>query len=83
MSLFKTIKDSLGNIIYPATHARAVFVEDNNTTTNLQDYLDNLPQLDSSGTVSYENLPTAAVDSNPTAATIASYPDGAIWIEDE
>ena len=42
MSLIKTFKDKLNNIIYPTTHAKAVYVDKlDGTNTNLQNYLDN------------------------------------------
>ena len=54
MSIIKTFKDSLNNIVYPATHAKAVFVEKGNTHTDLQNYLETEQGghtiLDNSGT---------------------------------
>lgn len=82
MSFIKTFKDKLGNIVYPATHAKAVFVEKDGSAMDLQQYLNNVPQMNSSGKIAYDELPTPVVDSNPTSAQIASYPDGAIWIEE-
>ena len=43
MSLLKTLTDAVGNIIYPATHAKAVFIEKSDgTVTDLQTYIDEI-----------------------------------------
>ena len=54
MSLLKTLIDSVGNIVYPATHAKAVFVEKpDGTVIDLQTYIneivENLPESNENG----------------------------------
>ena len=71
MSLLKTFKDKLGNIIYPTTHAKAVLVEKDGTVVNLQAAIDN-------GDIGGGGAPK--LDINPSASTIADYPDGTLWL---
>lgn len=71
MSLLKTFKDKLGNIIYPTTHAKAVLVEKDGTVVNLQTAINN-------GDIGGGGAPK--LDINPTSVTIKNYPNGTLWL---
>lgn len=44
MSTLQTLKDPSGEIIYPATHAKATLIERNNSVIDLQDYSEEIDQ---------------------------------------
>ena len=44
MSTLQTLKDPSGEIIYPATHAKATLIERNNSIIDLQDYSEEIDQ---------------------------------------